>query len=139
MKFYRYEGLVFEGGPRIIEEVFHLVKETPCGYWIHHQPNYNTAIKNLVFAKFWEKPKWVSKTTRKRFAYPTQEEALKGFVARKVRQVEILEYKLIVSEELLKMARAKLDGKDYKGDWHLKLHLNKRSRLEKHKWLEQNL
>jgi hypothetical protein len=107
MKFYRYEEMAYESGPQIREVIFHLVKETTCGYWIHPRANFKKG--DLEFYP-WQKPKWVSKTSRKRFAYPTQEEALKGFIARKVRQVGILRYKLRDAEQLLKMARAKLLG-----------------------------
>jgi hypothetical protein len=38
--------------------------------------------------------KWVSSTSKKRFAYPTKEEAVNAFRKRKERQVSILEERL---------------------------------------------
>ena len=60
-------------------EKFYVVRETPCGYWIRSVDEWD------------EKERWVSNSTRKRFAYPTEKEALKGFIARKKRQLEFLE------------------------------------------------
>lgn len=57
---------------------FKVISETPCGYWIN------------LFESFDDK-KWVSKTAKKRYAYPTIEEARISFKARKLRQLQILE------------------------------------------------
>lgn len=46
---------------------YELVRETPKGYWI----------------KVFMQEHWISKTARKRYAYPTKEEALEGFIQRK--------------------------------------------------------
>ena len=47
-----------------------LLKETKKGWWVQ-----NPVAPNL--------PKWVSKTSRKRYAYPTKEEALESWKIRK--------------------------------------------------------
>jgi len=62
----------------VVEITFKMVRETPCGYW----------IKEFITEH------WVSKPSRKRFAYPTQNEAMVNFKARKTRQIGILSRQL---------------------------------------------
>jgi len=84
LKFYRYEEVNYhEIGIRLNERVFELIKETPKGYWIDLFPDMG-----------WNEKKWVSSTAKKRYAYPTKEEALSSFIARKERQIEILKAQL---------------------------------------------
>lgn len=84
MKFYRYEEVNYHQiGIRVHERVFELIKETPKGYWINLFPDMG-----------WNEKKWVSSNAKKRYAYPTKEEALSSFLARKRRQIEILEAQL---------------------------------------------
>lgn len=87
MKLFRYEDRVYstcEISPsgserygttpvRLECHEFEVIKETPCGFWI-----------DWIFSK-----KWVSKTSRKRFAYPTKEQAKASFRIRKERQIQI--------------------------------------------------
>lgn len=80
MKFYRYEIVAYEDGPRIFLWKFNLVKETPKGYWISMGKN-----------DYKSKDRWVSKTSKKRYAYPTLEEAKVSFRARTKRRISILE------------------------------------------------
>jgi hypothetical protein len=88
MKFYRYEEVNYhQVGIKIFFTEFDLLKETPCGYWIY---------KNYTDDK-----RWVSKTAKKRFAYPSQDEALSSFIARKTRQIQILEAQLINAKSAL--------------------------------------
>jgi len=56
---------------------FDLIKETEKGYWIGH--------KELSIWK-----KWVSKTSKKKYAYPTKQEAMKNFITRTKRRIKIL-------------------------------------------------
>jgi hypothetical protein len=93
MNFYRYEDINTYDGPRIVEKTYNLVKETTHGYWI-----------NNIFLFFGEGKRWVSKTSRKRFAYPTKNEALQSFIARKTRQITILQYNLKRAQESLQLA-----------------------------------
>jgi hypothetical protein len=94
MKFYRYEDVQYTDGPRIHELVLYLVRETPCGYWISPRRHYNEADEDKWFFYYGDRKRWVSKTTRKRYAYPTKAEAMANFKARKRRQIDILEYRL---------------------------------------------
>ena len=84
MKFYRYEETrVANIGVRVHLREWKLLKETPKGYWI--VPEWDDSAYHK---------KWVSNSSKKRFAYPSEEDAMKNFIARKKRQIEILKYKL---------------------------------------------
>ena len=98
MKFYRY----YNSGVGVILEKFKLFKETPAGYWII--PEYWSVEEEMVEPRNTRYNKWVSKTSRKRFAYPTKEEALFSFKARKRRQIPILKAQLECTKEALKVA-----------------------------------
>jgi hypothetical protein len=91
MEFYRYEDVQYECGPRIHLRTFYLIRETPCGHWISGSRNYNE--RNILYEWAHGRKRWVSKTSRKRFAYPTKAEAMTNFKARKRRQIDILEYR----------------------------------------------
>jgi hypothetical protein len=92
-KFYRYEAVEYAvidvhgefaspsiPNPKLELRVFNLYKETPKGYWIGYG-----RLEELHSDK-----RWVSKTATKRFAYPTQEEALTNFIKRTEKRVKIL-------------------------------------------------
>jgi hypothetical protein len=91
MKLYRFTGSVFrdEGDdPRcvIYLKVLDVVKETPCGFWVHDG-------------------RWISKTARKRYAYPTIDEARHAFRCRTRSHVEhcqrrLEDAQLVASEEV---------------------------------------
>jgi hypothetical protein len=107
MIFYRYEHSTSGGYGRdmdgeIIPNIypltihlelrkFFLIKETTKGYWI----GYNRL----------QKYKWISKTSKKRFAYPTIEEAKINFIKRKESQIKILTSQLKVAKTLYKMIK----------------------------------
>lgn len=83
MTFYRY--VIVDMGydypcPEIRLHKFFLVKETPKGYWI--RPSHSL------------KQRWISKTSKKRYAYPTKEEAAVNLKKRTEIYVGILERKL---------------------------------------------
>ena len=86
-EFYRY----IDSSSTIHLDVWYGRRETPKGWWI--------AWDTYIDKKYW---KWVSKTSRKRFAYPTREEAWTSFRLRKDRQNAILQQQLETSNELLK-------------------------------------
>lgn len=96
-KFYRYEirtyvpisddyrvSSLFSDTKLVLME-FNLHKETPKGYWIGYG--------NLTEG-YRSSSTWVSKTSKKRYAYPTKEEALNNFVKRMMRRKQILERQL---------------------------------------------
>lgn len=69
-----YEG-VYSGphGLRVCLQICPVVKHTPCGVWLWHD-------KRLYGGR------WVSKTSNKRWAYPTKKLAWDSFKIRKNRQ-----------------------------------------------------
>jgi len=99
MVLYRYEGSVttefisllsvktFLTIPKITLVTFEVFKETPKGYWICE-----------------DAPIWVSKTSIKRYAYPTKEDALKNYIARTNKHIRLLKAKISKAEKLLKEA-----------------------------------
>ena len=93
MKCYRYDDVSYESGPKIILSTFKVIKETPCGWWIIQQwGDWCTPD---------EDKRWVSKIARKRYAYPTKEEAMISFTARKTRQLSFLKAQTSYVEEIL--------------------------------------
>ena len=107
MEFYRYEiTTYFMGGTDVDSEytissfpatelklkTYPLLRETPQGYWIS------------LYGLSYSPKKWVSKTGRKRFAYPTQEEALNNFIRRTEKRVKYLENDLSSAQRGLVLA-----------------------------------
>jgi len=109
MKFYRYEIVEYaqkdyDGeytnptfpNPCLELRTYQLLRETPKGYWIGYGSfgfdGYN-----------WKK--WVSKTSKKRFAYPTTEEALTNFIKRTEKRINILDWQLQVCKISINLAK----------------------------------
>lgn len=86
MKLYRY----YNNSSYIYLKEHKVIKETPCGYWIEEDDNWTLNDK-----------KWVSKTSKKRFAYPSLEEAANNFILRKKRQIAILQAQVNISKNAL--------------------------------------
>ena len=94
-KFYRYERdkLSSEFDKlKLIE--FSLVKETQKGNWICQGRSYGLKGENT----------WVSNTSKKRYAYPTKNEALNNYILRTERRVKYLESDLSTTKYLLRQA-----------------------------------
>ncbi|AGO47538.1 hypothetical protein Phi4:1_gp005 [Cellulophaga phage phi4:1] len=73
----------------LVYDRFQIVKVTPKGYTI----------------KIWSTTtRWVSSSSKKRFAYKTKEEALEGFILRKRRQIKILQAQLSKAKRFLIIA-----------------------------------
>ena len=68
-----------------------IIKETPCGYWIRHQ--------------YWsqDKKRWVSKDGLRAYAKDTEDKALDSYIARKWKQVCIIERNLEHAKQGLKL------------------------------------
>ncbi len=62
---------------------YDLFKETPKGYWIKEKQFPN-------FFSYKDTKKWISKTSRKRYAYPTKKEACDSYIIRTSIRVGIL-------------------------------------------------
>jgi hypothetical protein len=109
MKFYRYEVVEYavmdsEGeyvdshfpNPKLEIREYNLLRETLKGYWVGYG--------NLGYDRYsWKK--WVSKTSKKRFAYPTKEEALVNFIKRTEKRLKILDWQLQVCKISLNLAK----------------------------------
>lgn len=88
MEFYRYTAsrVVLSPDISVYAQTYHLLKETPCGYWIGlYSPCKAHLEEDLKNPHYWKK--WVSKMGRKRYAYPTKRQALESFIIRKRRQI----------------------------------------------------
>lgn len=80
---YRYDTANYSTGITVSLHRYRIVKRTPKGFW----------ISDYSFS-FPQKDRWVSATGKKRYAYPTQDEALESFMYRKLRYMRILEGRL---------------------------------------------
>jgi hypothetical protein len=116
MKFYRYEAVQYavmdESGeytnshfpnPKLEIREYDLLKETPKGYWIGYLNQYGVKIGHPL----WQK--WISKTSKKKFAYPTKEEALINFIKRTERRIRILDNQLTACKISLNIAKQKYE------------------------------
>lgn len=74
-------------------EVYDVIKETPKGFWIEERYGFAGQPRSKT---------WVNNYSRKRFAYPTIEEAKESFKARKARHRRILESKINDIESALR-------------------------------------
>jgi len=111
MKFYRYDIVNYattdEFGdlvkplfpnPKVSLTTYDLIKETPKGHWIGFGgPDWLDSTLN------WKR--WVSKTSRKRFAHPTKEQALISFIKRQEAKIRILKNQTLNSEVALGKAQ----------------------------------
>ena len=111
MKFYRYEERRYSdiddfgiGGSssyiRVNLITLNLHKETPKGYWI----GYGSYAPSMLHGN----SRWVAKSGKKRYAYPTKKEALMSFFKRKKQQVRILKNQLRTAETALRDAEGML-------------------------------
>jgi len=112
-EFYRYDSVEYAEigyndeyqrpsfpNPKLVLRTYNLYKETPKGYWIgygYYQPE-----------KLRSQGIWVSKTARKRYAYPTKEEALNNFIKRNEKRIKILTRQLDVCEINVRIANQEL-------------------------------
>lgn len=101
--FYRIGEIQYGHGPELFVEVLYMIRETPKGFWISTDPHYKETGEAVYYIG--DRLRWVSKTARKRYAYPTLEEALENFRARKRRQIEILSYRLERARAALGIAK----------------------------------
>lgn len=108
MIFYRYEAREYADidrdgefvsptipNPKLELSKYRLIHETSKGYWIGLEGFHSDVWK-----------KWVSKTSRKRFAYPSKEEALAAYIKRTEKRVKILKRQIWSSEISLGFAKS---------------------------------
>lgn len=96
-EYYRVEPYYDESYPvyKLIYYVHSVVKETPKGVWIK--------LKGYEDCTY-QRKRFILNTSRKKYAYPSKEEALYSFIKRKEIQIKILSRKLSDTEDLLKLA-----------------------------------
>lgn len=121
IQFYRYEAREYSAGvdkfdnpirrvvpdPKLMLITLNLHKETPKGYWVGYGFHCPENLRS--------NSRWVSKTGKKRYAYPTKEEALQSFMIRKEIQMKILEYQAWSAELALKEAQKLKDKHELVG------------------------
>lgn len=113
MKFYRYETVEYSESdigipnPTLVLREFNLFKETPKGHWIGCGLHIPGSLRGKAF--------WVSKTSKKRYAYPTKAEALNNFIRRKKRQKGILKYQLSSCQAALELGLLEQERQHYHG------------------------
>lgn len=107
-EFYRYESVEYASqdingdfvsptfpNPKLNLITLNLFRETPKGYWIGYGD-----INGLHGYE-----RWVSKTARKRYAYPTKEEALNNFIKRNEKRIKILSRQISVCQIVVEEAK----------------------------------
>jgi len=109
--FYRYEGDAYEteytGGIRATVNLTRYVgvKQTHAGWWV--MPEYTSRIiLNTIEGGLSPRnagAKWISNTSRKRYAYPTKDEAWDSFCIRRSRRIEHLERQLRYAKAIEKI------------------------------------
>ena len=99
MKHYRYDTVASEFNVTARLTVFIVQAETPCGYWVIER-----SCKGYIthFPELYKKMRrWVSKTSVKRYCYPTKDEAFKSYHIRQQWRVKHLEYQMRIAEAAL--------------------------------------
>lgn len=90
MMYYRFHETRYSGGVMmLLMSTFPVLRQTPAGVWLD----------------VCGRERFVKVDARKRFACPTEEEALQSFHARKRRQVRILRYQLASAEAALRLQK----------------------------------
>ena len=95
MEFFRYKNVNTTAGVRVYEWKYVSVKETPAGCWITFYVHAGRGYDEL---KKMGALRWVSKTSKKRYAYDTREQAWTNYQLRKLREIKILEARLKVAK-----------------------------------------
>jgi len=104
MTYYRYDDDPFwDEEYNVIDlelKQYEVLSETKCGVWIKF-----TKIGHWENGKKFILEKGVNHFTRKRFAWPTKDEALISYIARKEKQIAILKNQLENAREFLAKAK----------------------------------
>jgi hypothetical protein len=118
MTYYRYndDSFDYEDNIRIILNSYEVLSETKCGVWIRfperdrylYSPMKYIQGKKFILTKIYSYP--VYKCPNKCFAWPTKELALISYIARKEKQIAILENQLENAKEFLAKAKEMQNG-----------------------------
>lgn len=108
-KFYRYEAVEYASigmdgefesaripNPKVELRTYHLYKETPKGYWVGYG----------FLDGLHSKGKWVPKEGKKRYAYPTKQEAMVNFIKRNEYRIKILNRQVWSCQNAISYAQA---------------------------------
>lgn len=109
MKLYRVKYITgFNNVTSLWYEEFTVIKETHCGYWYAYGNPSETWINQVLKSKDPIKNfcRWVSKTSKKRYCYPTKEEAVKSFIIRSELYIGFLEQRIKERKQALLKAKA---------------------------------
>lgn len=89
-RFYRFQELRYSGSVVMLaRHEYPVISETACGVWL-----------DVLGRK-----RFVRTDARKRFACPTEDEAMESFRARKRRQIRILRHQLAAAEAALRLEK----------------------------------
>jgi hypothetical protein len=111
MTYYRYNDGPFnyENEGYILLNSYEVLSETKCGVWIRFPDKdkytYHPSFKFIRGKKFILEKYCGNTPTNKRFAWPTKDEALISYIARKEKQIAILENQLENAKEFLAKAK----------------------------------
>lgn len=98
-----YDEPVGQGALRVKLRRYRVLKRTPKGVWLEYG--------------YGNHGRFVLTEARKRFACPTEEQAMESFIARKERQAKIYSAKLKRAELALKAAQRGIVGRDLHAPW----------------------
>lgn len=106
---YRYDSYSNDGE----ESILYLTKwaaiyETPCGYYV--VPDWLYCGVPSRPERYGKSAKWVSKTSHKRYCYPTKEDAFESLKIRKSRLVEHAKRRLRLAQSALDKASSHPTG-----------------------------
>lgn len=91
MTLYRIKAYELHYGEiKLKTEGYEVVKETWKGYWVQDD---------------WGRKRWMNKTATRRFAWSTEEEAMKSFIRRTQHHIGILENRLAKARAALYLAQ----------------------------------
>jgi hypothetical protein len=107
---YRVKDALDESGVHIILEEWNPIGETPEGYWVLREGGPYWPGIDKKYQRKTGALKWVSKTSVRRYCYPSMSEAMRSFKRRKEVQVS----RLAIQLEQAQLALAKFD--DYKDE-----------------------
>jgi hypothetical protein len=114
MTYYRYnDGMAYQDQDyKLIDlelKEYEIIKETKCGIWIRFPEKDRylfNPIEHIQGKKFiLEKYSYYDTSIKKKYAWPTKEEALISYIARKEKQIAILENQLQNAKEFLTLAK----------------------------------
>lgn len=99
--FYRYNG--YRGNIGL--DRFIPIAKTKCGYWIIPEDKEYLLSMTNTEKRIKELRRWISKDSRKRYAYPTRELALDSYYQRKLHHIAILRSQVENIEHEMKVVK----------------------------------